>query len=124
MVIRHGGLTAAERIKKAAEVCKQECSPYCPYWTEDECHKHMMEDCVEVIAERDERIAIMQESMEALEKRLADHDRIKVIRCADCAWWEANNAEEGDTSGYCRKNAECENALTDMTFFCGSAERR
>lgn len=76
------------------------------------------------IEELDERIAIMQESMEALEKRLADHDRIKVIRCVDCAWWEANNAEEGDTSGYCRKNAECENALTDMTFFCGSAERR
>lgn len=94
MVIRHGGLTAAERVKKAAEVCKQECSPYCPYWTEDECHKHMMEDCAEAIAERDERIAIMQESMEtlekrcnaleALEKRLKDPDRINVTHCKDC----------------------------------------
>ena len=69
MVIRHGGLTAAERVKKAVEVCKDRCSPYCPYWTEDECRTLILTDCAEAIAERDERIAIMQESMEALEKR-------------------------------------------------------
>ena len=69
MVIRHGGLTAAERVKKAIEVCKDRCSPYCPYWTEDECRTLILTDCAEAIAERDERIAIMQESMETLEKR-------------------------------------------------------
>lgn len=69
MVIRHGGLTAAERVKKAVEVCKDRCSPYCPYWTEDECRTLILTDCAEAIAERDERIAIMQESMETLEKR-------------------------------------------------------
>ena len=53
-----------------------------------------------------------------------NRDRIAVIRCADCMHWEPCNAEEGDFSGHCRKNAECHGALTDATFFCGSAERQ
>lgn len=50
-------------------------------------------------------------------------DLIRVIRCMDCVYWEPCNAEEGDFSGHCRNNAECQGALTDATFFCGSAER-
>ena len=144
MVIRHGGLTAAERIKKAVEVCKQGCSPYCPYWTEDECRTLILTDCAEAIAERDERIAIMQESMETLEKRcntlnaleqrckalevlekrLKDPDRIKVVRCKDCRYFEPSNAEEGDNSGYCRNDyAPCQNQTVDAWWYCGSAER-
>lgn len=111
-------------LKHAIKHCAENHCIGCMYRDDIQCVNHIMSAADSYIAELEERIAIMQESMEALEKRLADHDRIKVIRCADCAWWEANNAEEGDTSGYCRKNAECENALTDMTFFCGSADRR
>lgn len=50
-------------------------------------------------------------------------DAVPVVRCMDCIYWQPNNAEEGDYSGYCRNRAECENQLTDATFFCGSAER-
>lgn len=132
-------------IKKALRECRSpgKCDD-CPLKDNPDCITLLKWDALNAIEELQERIGIVQESMEALEKRckalealeqrcktlealekrLADHDRIKVIRCADCAWWEANNTEEGDTSGYCRKNAECENALTDMTFFCGSADRR
>lgn len=113
------GLRICSDTKKFALGCNE-----CPYLNEVLCVSSLASDAAELIALLEERIAIVQESMETLEKRLKDPDRIKVIRCADCAWWESNNAEEGDTSGYCRKNAECENALTDMTFFCGSADRR
>lgn len=119
----------AEKVKAGLRICSSTkrltlgCNE-CPYLNEVLCVGSLASDAAELIALLEERIAIMQESMEALEKRQEDPDRIKVIRCADCAWWESNNAEEGDTSGYCRKNAECENALTDMTFFCGSADRR
>lgn len=114
-------MTEIEKVKKGLALCltgEASACKDCPYYAE----------CKEAVGIgpsplRRDALKLLEEQ-EALEKRLADHDRIKVIRCADCAWWEANNAEEGDTSGYCRKNAECENALTDMTFFCGSAERR
>lgn len=54
--------TAAERVNKAVEVCKDRCSPYCPYWAEDECRTIILIDCAEAIAE-------LEESKEALEKR-------------------------------------------------------
>ena len=89
MVIRHGGLTAAERVKKAVEVCKDRCSPYCPYWTEDECRTLILTDCAEAIAERDERIAIMQESMESLEKRYEPN----IMPLADVMGWMGETDE-------------------------------
>lgn len=144
MVIRHGGLTAAERVKKAVEVCKDRCSPYCPYWTEDECRTLILTDCAEAIAERDERIAIMQESMEtlekrcnaldaleqrcnameALEKRLDDSDRVKVVRCADCVYWQPPTyaeQEDGSTVGHC--TATLNGQQTDAYWFCADGAR-
>lgn len=51
-------------------------------------------------------------------------DAIKVTRCADCVYWEPENAEEGDTSGRCRNDyAPCQNQPTDMTWFCADGER-
>ena len=62
------------------------------------------------LEELEERVAIMSESKEP-------------IRCYECAWFEPENAEEGCTSGHCRKRyAPCENELVDMTFYCGYAE--
>lgn len=64
------------------------------------------------LEELDERVAIMSESKEP-------------IRCYECAWFEPENAEEGCTSGHCRKRyAPCENELVDMTFYCGYAEAK
>lgn len=141
MVIRHGGLTAAERVKKAVEVCKDRCSPYCPYWTEDECRTLILTDCEEAIAERDERIAIMQESMEALEKRcnalevleqrckalekrLDDSDRINVVRCSECQYWNPPTyaeQEDGSTVGHC--TAALNEQQTDAYWFCADGVR-
>ena len=67
--------------------------------------------------------AAFDKAMEALEK-LNDPDRVKVVRCADCRYWEHDNAEEGDTYGRCRNNyGPCQNQQTDMTWFCADGER-
>lgn len=51
-------------------------------------------------------------------------EMIEVVRCADCVWWEPENAEEGDTYGRCRNNyAPCQNQQTDMTWFCADGEK-
>lgn len=105
MVIRHGGLTAAERVKKAVEVCKDRCSPYCPYWTEDECRTLILTDCAEAITERDERIAIMQESMEALEKQ-NEPVKVRHLHNAKVTMHEevTFTDECGNCGGYLMKN--------------------
>ena len=57
-------------------------------------------------------------------KEMPDQDSVKVVRCADCVYWQPNNAEEGDTSGRCRNDyAPCKNQQTDMTWFCADGER-
>lgn len=53
-----------------------------------------------------------------------DLDRVKVVRCRDCRFWEPENAEEGDSYGRCRNNyAPCQNQQTEMNWFCADGER-
>lgn len=53
-----------------------------------------------------------------------DSDRVKVVRCRDCRFWEPENAEEGDSYGRCRNDyAPCQNQQTDMNWFCADGER-
>ena len=52
-------------------------------------------------------------------KKLMDADRVKVVRCEDCRYWEPENAEEGDTYGWCMNVYR----MTDMTWFCADGER-
>lgn len=53
-----------------------------------------------------------------------DPDRVKVVRCRDCRFWESENAEEGDSYGRCRNDyAPCQNQQTDMDWFCADGER-
>lgn len=61
--------------------------------------------------------------MDALEL-LSDPDRVRVVRCSDCRFWEPENAEEGDSYGRCRNDyAPCQNQQTDMNWFCADGER-
>ena len=48
--------------------------------------------------------------------------RPAVVRCGECAYWTANNAEEGDCSGVCH-NGNSPAGTTDMTWFCPEGER-
>lgn len=53
-----------------------------------------------------------------------DLDRVRVVRCSDCRFWEPENAEEGDSYGRCRNDyAPCQNQQTDMNWFCADGER-
>ena len=53
-----------------------------------------------------------------------DSDRVRVVRCSDCRFWEPENAEEGDSYGRCRNDyAPCQNQQTDMNWFCADGER-
>lgn len=64
------------------------------------------------------------EAVDDAMKKLMDADRVKVVRCKDCRYWEPENAEEGDTYGRCRNDcATCQNQQTDMTWFCAEGER-
>ena len=131
-------------LKHAIKHCAEDHCIGCMYGHDPECINHIMSATGSYIAELEERIAIMQESMEALEKRcnalealeqrcktlevmekrLKDPDRIKVVRCKDCRYFEPSNAEEGDNSGYCRNDyAPCQNQTVDAWWYCGSAER-
>lgn len=61
--------------------------------------------------------------MDALEL-LNDPDRVRVVRCRDCRFWEPENAEEGDSYGYCQKPwGTCKSRQTDMNWFCADGER-
>lgn len=51
-----------------------------------------------------------------------DLDRVKIVRCRDCRYWKANNAEEGDASGTCM-NGYSPAETTDMNWFCADGER-
>lgn len=56
-----------------------------------------------------------------------DPDRVKVVRCRDCRYWEPPTdfeADDGSTTGHCRNNyAPCQNQQTDMNWFCADGER-
>ena len=55
---------------------------------------------------------------------LKDPDRVRVVRCSDCRFWEPENAEEGDSYGRCRNDyAPCQNQQTDMNWYCADGER-
>ena len=54
----------------------------------------------------------------------ADPDRVRVVRCSDCRFWEPENAEEGDSFGRCRNDyAPCQNQQTDMNWYCADGEK-
>ena len=67
----------AEKVKAGLRICSDTkkfalgCNE-CPYLNEVLCVSSLASDAAELIALLEERIAIMQESMEALEKRLAE----------------------------------------------------
>ena len=53
-----------------------------------------------------------------------DLDRVRVVRCSDCRFWEPENAEEGDSYGRCRNDyAPCQNQQTDMNWYCADGEK-
>lgn len=60
-------------------------------------------------------------AVNALERQ-DDPDRVKVVRCWDCRYWEPPTKEEvedGCTYGLCRATG----AGTDVNDFCSSGER-
>lgn len=51
-------------------------------------------------------------------------DRVEVVRCAECVYWQPDNAEEGDSYGRCRNHyTPCENQQTESMWFCANGER-
>ena len=56
-----------------------------------------------------------------------DLDRVKVVRCRDCRFWEPPTdieADDGCTAGHCRNDyGACQNQQTDMNWFCANGER-
>jgi hypothetical protein len=66
---------------------------------------------------------VIRMAADALEL-LNDPDRVCVVRCSDCRFWEPENAEEGDSYGYCQKPwGTCKSQQTDMNWFCADGER-
>lgn len=65
-------------------------------------------------------------AVNALERQ-DDPDRLRVVRCSDCRYWEPPTdfeADDGSTTGHCRNNyAPCQNQQTDMNWFCADGER-
>ena len=82
----------------------------CPY----------LEECYNVKADSTPVVPVMRDALMLLD----DGDRLKVVRCHDCIHWKPSNAEEGDSSGKCRRYfGMCENATTDAMCFCSEGER-
>lgn len=103
----------------------------CPY--DQDCkktpeHNAVMADALEMIRDQNSKIIELKQERERLREYafelLNAPDRVKVVRCGDCRYWEPENTEEGDTSGRCRNDyAPCQNQETDMTWYCGDGER-
>ncbi len=57
-----------------------------------------------------------------------DSDRVRVVRCRDCRFWQPPTdieVDDGSTAGRCRNNyAPCQNQQTDMNWFCADGERK
>ena len=57
-------------------------------------------------------------------EKLMDGNYVRVTRCADCRYWEPENAEEGDYSGHCKRSfGVCYGQVTDASWFCEDGER-
>lgn len=68
---------------------------------------------------------VLKNAAKIAREKLMDGDTVRVTRCADCRYWEPENAEEGDSYGRCRKDCgACQNQQTEMNWFCADGERR
>jgi hypothetical protein len=60
-------------------------------------------------------------------KQPDDLDRVRVVRCSDCRFWEPPTdieADDGCTAGHCRNDyGACQNQKTEMDWFCADGER-
>lgn len=89
-----------DEIKQALHCCAEGCISGCPYHGVDSCTSYMAQQALEYIDSLEERLAIMQESMETLEKRnepmlavdIVDNsiDCVKVGICPACEETIAN----------------------------------
>ncbi len=65
------------------------------------------------------RAQLAADALELL-KEHEDPDRLKVVRCEDCAYWEPDGT---DGEGHCRDEyGPCNGEQTSMTFFCADGE--
>lgn len=96
-------MTERDRVIKGLECCINggDCQNQCGEWPDNGCEKELMLSALSL---------------------LKDPDRVKVVRCRDCRFWKANNAEEGDASGMCM-NGYSPAGTTDMNWFCADGER-
>ena len=69
-------------------------------------------------------VVVRADVVSEAKKHLEDPDRVRVVRCSDCRFWEPENAEEGNSYGRCRNDyAPCQNQQTDMNWYCADGER-
>lgn len=67
---------------------------------------------------------VLKNAAKLAREKLMDGDMVRVTRCADCRYWEPENAEEGDYSGHCKRSfGICYSQLTDASWFCADGER-
>ena len=56
--------------------------------------------------------------------KLMDGNFVRVTRCAECRYWEPENAEESDYSGHFRRSFGIfYGQITDASWFCADGER-
>lgn len=101
----------------------------CPYGAECKRapeHNAVMADALTLLREQNSKIIELKQERQRLRgyafELLNAPDRVKVVRCGDCRYWEPNNAEEGDASGTCHYGYSPA-GTTDMNWFCADGER-
>ena len=72
-------------------------------------------------------VVVRADVVSEAKKHLEDPDRVRVVRCSDCRFWEPPTdieAYDGSTAGRCRNDyAPCQNQQTDMNWYCADGER-
>ena len=105
-----------EKVIKGLEICtsmQYRCTD-CPYYAN--C-------CLDGQEVMENALALLKEQ-EALEKRLDDSDRINVVRCSECQYWQPPTyaeQEDGSTVGHC--TAALNGQQTDAYWFCADGVR-
>lgn len=105
-------MTKLEKVISGLRHCERISCNNCPYAGQDEDGRSPYKTC--------KQLEMLGDALAMLK----DPDRLKVVRCGGCRFWKPGNAEEGDSSGKCRRYfGMCENATTDAMCFCSEGER-
>ncbi len=119
-------MPSLRKVLDGLEACAsgQRCFKACPYNDHidmgiGKCTTDLAKDALALLREQNSKIIELKKERE----RLKEQDRVKVVRCGDCRYWEPpskDGVEDGCPYGRCHHKR----TRADVDEFCSSGERK